>query len=93
MTQEEQDREIKRQLRKWTPDELLELRSNCSEISESYHLGKCAQRLRQIAEHELEAHQCAGSALYLNAVATRLEWYHRKVSEALEAIQQKPVIQ
>lgn len=78
MSEEERDVLIKTLLLEWTPEDLEDLRSDCVEIANAYHLGNCAQRLHQIAEHELRDHHCAGSALYLKAIAERLEWFHRK---------------
>lgn len=83
MTEDERDLEMKRLLMAYDPEELKELRAECLEITDSCHFVQCAERLRQIAEHELTDHKCAGSYLYLMAVAKRLEWYHSEVKRHL----------
>jgi len=92
MTDEEKDAKIRELLLTYEPEELKELHADCAEILNSYDLGKCARRLHQIAEHELSDHQCVGSALYLKAVAKRLEWYHSQVLKLQEDEKRSQVI-
>jgi hypothetical protein len=93
MTEEEKDIQVKRLLMAYEPEELKELRAECLEMTDAWHLGKCAKRLRQIAEHELADHKCVGSYLYLMAVAKRLEWYHSQVQRHLETMKKLETIQ
>lgn len=93
MTEEEKDLEVKRLLLDWPQEDLLDLRSQCVEIVDSYDVGNCASRLLHIAEHELTDHHCAGSYLYLKAISKRLGWYHSEVQRKLEQMKKLETIQ
>jgi hypothetical protein len=92
MTELERELKMKELLMAYEPEELKGLRADCLEIQDTYDLGKCAERLRQMADHELEAHQCAGAFLYIAAVAKRLNWYHSQVLKLQQEEQRAQVI-
>lgn len=93
MTEEQKDLEVKRLLLEWPEEDLRELRSECVEIIDSFDVGDCAVKILQIATHELTDHHCAGSYLYLKAIAKRLEWYHSEVQKKLEVMKKLETIQ